>query len=101
MSFKFMRKSNACMRSGVCNMNNFLKNFIADESGASAAEYALIIAVVGVGIGAAALVLGTNVSKAVGDAADEVGACGEAGATAAAAGAPAAYTDTATQGGEC
>ena len=28
-------------------MKNFLKTFVADESGASAAEYALIIAVVG------------------------------------------------------
>lgn len=56
-------------------MNKFLKNFIADESGASAAEYALIIAVVGVGIGAAALLLGANVSQAVADAADDVYDC--------------------------
>ncbi|MBB3989819.1 Flp family type IVb pilin [Croceicoccus naphthovorans] len=38
------------------------KRFWKDESGGSAAEYALIIAVVGPGIGAAALVLGANVS---------------------------------------
>ena len=56
-------------------MKTFIKNFIADESGASAAEYALIIAVVGVGIGAAALVLGANVEQAVGDAANEVNSC--------------------------
>jgi len=56
-------------------MKTFLKNFIADESGASAAEYALIIAVVGVGIGAAALVLGQNVEQAVGDAANDVADC--------------------------
>ena len=56
-------------------MKTFIKNFIADESGASAAEYALIIAVVGVGIGAAALVLGANVEQAVGTAANEVYAC--------------------------
>ncbi len=65
-------------------MTNFLKNFIADESGASAAEYALIIAVVGVGIGAAALVLGANVTTAVGNAANDVNNCnaatGKAGA---------------------
>jgi pilus assembly protein Flp/PilA len=48
-------------------MKNFLKTFIKDESGASAAEYALIIAVVGVGIGAAALLLGANVKQAVND----------------------------------
>ena len=56
-------------------MTNFLKGFIADESGASAAEYALIIAVVGVGIGAAALVLGANVEDAIGDAANDVNNC--------------------------
>jgi pilus assembly protein Flp/PilA len=82
MSFEFMRKFTARMRSGVCNMNKFLKNFIADESGASAAEYALIIAVVGVGIGAAALLLGANVSSAVADAADDVYDCNNAGTVA-------------------
>lgn len=56
-------------------MKTFLKNFIADESGASAAEYALIIAIVGVGVGAAALVLGNNVTNAIGTAADEVNEC--------------------------
>ena len=63
-------------KTGYVNMRNFLKTFLKDESGASAAEYALIIAVVGVGIGAAALVLGQNVAKAVGDSAEEVAACG-------------------------
>ena len=62
-------------------MTNFIKNFIADESGASAAEYALIIAVVAVGIGAAALALGQNVDKAVSDASNEVAACGAAAET--------------------
>lgn len=56
-------------------MKKFFKAFIADESGASAAEYALIIAVVGVGIGAAALLLGANVTQAVTDAADDVYDC--------------------------
>lgn len=56
-------------------MKSFLKTFIADESGASAAEYALIIAIVGVGIGAAALALGANVTTAVGTASDEVYDC--------------------------
>jgi len=62
-------------------MKTFIKNFIADESGASAAEYALIIAVVGVGIGAAALVLGQNVETAVGNAANEVADCSSTGDT--------------------
>ncbi|WP_230279274.1 Flp family type IVb pilin [Croceicoccus sp. Ery15] len=61
-------------------MKTFIKNFIADESGASAAEYALIIAVVGVGIGAAALVLGTNVETAVGNAANDVYNCNKSDA---------------------
>ena len=59
-------------------MKTFLKTFLREESGASAAEYALIIAVVGVGIGAAALVLGNNVGIAVGGAANEVSACNNA-----------------------
>jgi len=56
-------------------MKKALVNFLRDENGASAAEYALIIAIVGVGIGAAALVLGNNVTNAVGTAADEVNDC--------------------------
>ena len=59
-------------------MTNFIKTFIRDESGASAAEYALIIAIVGVGIGAAALALGANVKVAVGNASNEVYKCNTA-----------------------
>lgn len=59
-------------------MEGFLKTFLRDESGASAAEYALIIAIVGVGIGAAALALGGNVTAAVGNASDEVYDCNHA-----------------------
>ena len=57
---------------------SFIRNFMRDESGASAAEYALIIAIVGVGIGAAALALGQNVTAAVNQASDEVAACNTA-----------------------
>ncbi len=45
-------------------MKNFLKNFVRDESGASAAEYALILAIVGTGIALAAFNLG-GASKGV------------------------------------
>ncbi len=69
-------------------MKNFLKNFVRDESGASAAEYALIIAIVGVGVGAAALALGGNVTAAIGNASDEVNKCN----TASAPGATSDYT---------
>ena len=40
-------------------------NFLNDESGASAAEYALILAIVGAGIAAAAVTLGTTISTAI------------------------------------
>lgn len=63
-------------------MKDFLKTFLKDESGASAAEYALIIAIVGVGIGAAALALGNNVTAAIGGAANDVHDCNQAGADA-------------------
>lgn len=62
-------------------MTTFLKTFIKDESGASAAEYALILAVVGVAIGAGALVLGDNVGVAIKNAAEDVGECGKAAAS--------------------
>lgn len=40
-------------------------NMLRDESGASAAEYALILAIVGSGIAAAAIVLGGKISNAM------------------------------------
>lgn len=49
-------------------MKNFLKNFVRDESGASAAEYALILAIVGTGIAGAAVLLGDAISGAIGTA---------------------------------
>ncbi len=63
-------------------MKTFLKTFARDESGASAAEYALIIAIVGVGVGAAALSLGANVETAIGNASNEVDDCNTATGTA-------------------
>lgn len=44
---------------------SFVKSFIRDESGASAAEYALILAVVGAGIAAAAFGLGQAIETAI------------------------------------
>ena len=46
----------------------FMKILWCDEGGASAAEYALILAIVGAGIAAAAIVLGGAVSTAMNDA---------------------------------
>jgi len=61
-------------------MTNFVQAFLADESGASAAEYALILAVVGVAIGAAALTLGKNVGASINNASKNVHDCGVAAA---------------------
>ncbi|MBA4164827.1 MAG: Flp family type IVb pilin [Erythrobacter sp.] len=53
----------------------FLKTFIRDEAGASAAEYALILAIVGAAIGAAAFALGGAVKVALDSATSQVEAC--------------------------
>jgi pilus assembly protein Flp/PilA len=53
-------------------MTNFIRNFVRDESGASAAEYALILAIVGAGIAVAAAALGTAISGAMGRATTEI-----------------------------
>ena len=65
---------------GVMTMT-FIKNFARDESGASAAEYALILAIVGAAIGGAALALGKQVDSAIDNATDEVSACNAGAAT--------------------
>lgn len=43
-------------------------SFLKDENGASAAEYALILAIVGAGIAGAATLLGTNITTALNNA---------------------------------
>lgn len=47
-------------------MIKFFKSLRRDELGAAAAEYALILAVVGGGIAVAALALGVSISSAMG-----------------------------------
>jgi pilus assembly protein Flp/PilA len=44
---------------------NFLNSFLVDESGASAAEYALILAIVGSAIAVAAIALGGSIGNAL------------------------------------
>jgi len=51
-------------------MIKILKNLINDNSGASAAEYALILAIVGSAIALAAVGLGGTISTAWNDASD-------------------------------
>ncbi len=46
-------------------MKNLMKSLWTDTSGASAAEYALILAIVGTGIAAAAFALGGAISGAM------------------------------------
>ena len=54
-------------------MKAILKNLWTDEGGASAAEYALILAIVGSAIALAAIGLGTAISDKVTSAANCVG----------------------------
>lgn len=53
-----------------CDMVNFIRNFMRDETGAAAAEYALILAIVGAGIAGAAVLLGGSITTAMNDAGD-------------------------------
>ena len=46
-------------------MFKFVKTLVVDESGASAAEYALILAIVGSAIAVASLALGTSIAGAM------------------------------------
>lgn len=50
-------------------MIKFATSFLRDDSGASAAEYALILAIVGAGIALAAVGLGDAITTAMDDAA--------------------------------
>ncbi len=52
-------------------MRDFVKAFMIDDSGASAAEYALILAIVGTGIAFAAYTLGGTITTAM----DTAGNC--------------------------
>lgn len=53
-----------------------MTKFIRDDAGASAAEYALILAIVGAGIAAAAFGLGSAVKGAINNATTEVNTYG-------------------------
>ena len=48
---------------GVIVMTKLIKAFLRDERGAAAAEYALILAVIGGGIVAGATLLGGNIAN--------------------------------------
>jgi pilus assembly protein Flp/PilA len=52
-------------------VTNF-KKMMNDEAGASAAEYALIIAIIGVAMGLAAIALGDQITASISGAAGEI-----------------------------
>jgi pilus assembly protein Flp/PilA len=54
----------------------FIQNFLKDDSGASAAEYALILAIVGSGIAVAAVSLSGSISGALDRAKTEIDGAG-------------------------
>jgi pilus assembly protein Flp/PilA len=56
-------------------MTNFVHTFLRDETGAAAAEYALILAIVGAGIAGAAFGLGTAIKASIGATANKITTC--------------------------
>ena len=48
-----------------CFMRNIIKSYLSDESGAAAAEYALILTIIGTTLAAAVLFLGTSIGSAL------------------------------------
>lgn len=56
-------------------MKKFLTSFFSDQSGASAAEYALILAIIGVALGGAALALSIQIQDSIMGAADDIANC--------------------------
>ena len=64
-------------------MTKFFSVFVRDESGAAAAEYALILAIVGAGIAGAAWALGDSIKTAMGEVTTKINNCGGTSATSA------------------
>jgi pilus assembly protein Flp/PilA len=48
-----------------CFMRNIIKSYFSDESGAAAAEYALILTIIGTTLAAAVLFLGSSIGGAL------------------------------------
>jgi pilus assembly protein Flp/PilA len=62
-------------------MTKLIVDFMRDETGAAAAEYALILAIVGAGIAGAAYALGGAVSGSMSKAANCINAAGKPAGT--------------------
>jgi len=56
-------------------MTAFLSDFLRDDSGAAAAEYVLILAIVGAGVAGGAWYLGDKIAKALTATGDKVSNC--------------------------
>lgn len=56
-------------------MTKFIKNFLRDEAGAAAAEYVLILAIVGAGVGAGAYYLGGKINTALSTTGNKIESC--------------------------
>jgi pilus assembly protein Flp/PilA len=65
-------------------MSNFLANFVRDESGAAAAEYVLILAIVGAGVAGGAFYLGDKIKSGLKAKGDQITTCSSAKTQAAA-----------------
>jgi len=65
-------------------MTKFLMDFARNETGAAAAEYALILAIVGAGIAGAAFYLGSKISTSLRGTGDKITQCGGTSTTASA-----------------
>jgi len=51
-----------------CNMRKILKSYLSDESGAAAAEYALILTIIGTALLLAVSTLGNDIATALNNA---------------------------------
>jgi len=56
-------------------MTSLIRDFLRDDSGAAAAEYVLILAIVGAGVAGGAWYLGDKISKALTATGDKVSNC--------------------------
>ena len=63
----------------MTKVREFFTDFVKDENGASAAEYALILAIVTTGIAGATIVLGNEINSAIRDAANCISLATSAG----------------------
>lgn len=61
----WVRTGDANLQRWGVPMLNIVKSYLSDENGAAAAEYALILAIIGTGIAAAAVALGGSISGAL------------------------------------